>query len=707
MKKQLLTWGLLLVASAITLAQTAMDKFYPFKELMPVGVYYYPEHWERSQWARDIKRIKDLGFTFTHYGEFAWAQLEPEEGKFDFTWLDEAVKLAADNGLKVIMCTPSPCPPVWLTQKHPEILNVNENGIQRKHGVRLHANTAHPTYQKYIARIITELAKRYGNHPAVIGWQLDNEPHFDTQYDYSEYSKIAFREWTKKKYNNDIKTLNKAWGLPFWSGLLNNFDQIEIPNKVTGALASSPHALLDFKRFNAEQVATGLRFQADILRKLISKNQYITTNYAYYKFLPSVDIFKNKNDLDFATHTMYLLSHWLNNPEGKHAHRLGSGMELSFSNELARSVNGATAIMELQPGQINWGKFNPQPLPGAVRMWLWHSFGLGDRFACTYRFRQPIYGGEMYHAGIMETDGVTVARGGQEYVQVIKEINELKTKYASKITNTPPKEVSARRTAFLWNMDNQWETDEQKQSDRYHWWNHIYTYYEVLKSMGCQVTFLQESDAFDAQKYPFMVAPSYQLIDKTLTDKWKKYAEDGGHLILTCRAGEKNKNGQFHETLRQQPIWELIGAKIQYFDMMPADQNAQISYNSKTALWNIWADILEADKTTEVLATHADQFYKGAPVVTTRKVGKGSVTYIGAWSQGKQLENDIIRLIFERANVKTLQMPYYAFTEWRDGFWVTVNYTSESIIAPIHEKATIIYGNKNVEPGQVCVWVEN
>ncbi|MCS7005663.1 MAG: beta-galactosidase [Cytophagales bacterium] len=705
MKKYLLF--LLVIHVTFCLAQRSMDRFYPPQELMPVGVYYYPEHWERSQWERDIRRIKELGFSFTHYGEFAWAQLEPEEGKFDFRWLDEAVKIASDIGLKIIMCTPSPCPPVWLTQKHPEILVVDEKGVQRKHGIRLHANAAHPTYQKYIKRIVTELGKRYGNHPAVVGWQIDNEPHFDTQYDYSEYSKKAFREWVKKKYNNDIKALNKAWGLAFWSGLLNNFEQIEIPNKVTGALASSPHAILDFKRFNAEQVAKGIQFQAAILRKIISPQQYITTNYAYYKFLPSVDIFLTKHDLDFATHTMYLLSQWLNNPEGELGHRLGSGMELSFSSELARSVNGATAIMELQPGQINWGKFNPQPLPGAVRMWLWHSFGLGDRFACTYRFRQPLYGGEMYHAGIMETDGVTLARGGKEYVQFIKEIEQLKTKYASTITNVAPQEIEARRTAFLWNMDNQWETDEQKQSDRYVWWNHIYTYYEVLKSMGCPVTFLQESDTFDAQKYPFMVAPSYQLIDKHLIDKWKRYVEEGGHLILTCRTGEKNKHGQFHEALRQQPIWELIGAKILYFDMMPAEQNATIAYENKTAAWNIWADILEAYEGTEILATYADQFYKGAPAVVTRKLKKGTVTYIGAWSQNKQLENDILRTVYKRAQVKILNLPYYVFTEWRSGFWVTVNYTSQRVEAPVHEKATILYGNKEVEPGEVCVWIEN
>ena len=130
---------------------------------------------------------------------------------------------------------------------------------------------------------------------------------------------------------------------------------------------------------------------------LIQKIQFITTNYAYYKFLPEVNPFLTKDDFDFPSYTMYLLSTFLNYPEGDLNFRLGSGLEMSYSSELTGSVDGYSGIMELQPGQINWGSYNSQPLPGAVNMWLWHNVGLGAKFICAYRFRQPSYGGEMYH----------------------------------------------------------------------------------------------------------------------------------------------------------------------------------------------------------------------------------------------------------------------------------------------------------------------
>lgn len=110
---------------------------------MPVGAYYYPEHWSKELWESDIKRIDELGFEFTHFAEFAWGMLEPEEEKYNFEWIDKCISLAAENGLKVIMCPPTPTPPGWLTLKHPEVLIVNEDGTRWQHGTRLHANQNH------------------------------------------------------------------------------------------------------------------------------------------------------------------------------------------------------------------------------------------------------------------------------------------------------------------------------------------------------------------------------------------------------------------------------------------------------------------------------------------------------------------------------------------------------------------------------------
>lgn len=151
-------------------------KFFPEKDLMTVGIYYYPEHWNPDQWERDIKQISSMGFEFIHLAEFAWVQMEPEEGKYNFDWLDRVIGFAAKYNLKVIMCTPSATPPAWLGIKYPEIFVMNSNYQRAEHGTRANGSFANKIFCQYVDKINTEMAKRFGKNSNVIGWQIDNEP---------------------------------------------------------------------------------------------------------------------------------------------------------------------------------------------------------------------------------------------------------------------------------------------------------------------------------------------------------------------------------------------------------------------------------------------------------------------------------------------------------------------------------------------------
>lgn len=673
------------------------------EELLPFGAYYYPEHWPQEQWARDIRKMADLGFHFIHMGEFAWANLEPEEGRFTFDWLDTCVAEAGRNGLRVVLCTPTPCPPAWLTEKHPEILNVNDAGMRSAHGGnRLHANQAHPAFKFYIRRMVEALGERYGRNPAVWGWQLDNEPHVSTLYDYSDFAQGHFREWLQRRYGNDIWKLNEAWGMAFWSGTYNHFGQIRIPNEKEAV--NNPHAFLDFRRYTADALAETLRFQADLLRARVEPRQWITTNYAYYQYLPSVDLFRNRGDLDFSAHTFYLLSTYMSYPEGPLAFRLGSGMELAISMELARSVDGVTGIMELQPGQINWGQYNAQPLPGAVRMWIWHAFGLGDEFVCTYRFRQPRFGSEQTHKGILETDGVTVARGGQEFVSAIAEINGLQAR--ARPEEAPPAAVAGRRTAFLWKQDNLWEMQASPHTKSWNTWQHWYAYYGALKQMGAPVEFVQEGDELDPRETPFLVVTAGSMVDEAVVQHWRRYAEAGGHLILSCRTGQKDNMGHFPETLLQARIWDLIGAEVRDNDQLPPGRTGVLQAGESTHVWNVWGELLAPRPGTRALAVYADQYYAGTPAAVTRPLGKGSVTYVGVWSEKGTLERQVLREVYARAGARILDLPPYAFVEWREGFYVGVNYTSAPVSLPVPAEAEVLVGAPVIGPGEVCVWQE-
>ena len=667
------------------------SRFFPARDLMRVGVYYYPEHWPESQWARDFANMGRMGFEFVHMGEFAWAFVEPEEGRFDFAWLDRAVAMAARHNLKVILCTPTPTPPAWMYEKYPAAYLVGADGRRREHGSRGNNALADPDYLRLSGRVVTELARRYGKHPAVWGWQLDNEPM--AQPDYSPSAQAAFRGWLKAKYKT-VDALNREWGAAFWSLKYNSFAQVLPPNP-TFLYGVSPHAVLDFRRFTADQTAKFLNWQTRLLRRHTAPAQWITTN--YISNIGSSDP-RRSDELDFVSYTMYPVGG--GRGLGEQGFRLGWQHGIAFANAFYRNIKGATGVMELQPGQVNWGYINPQPAPGVVRMWLWHAFAGGCAFACTYRYRQPLYGSEQYHYGIVGTDGVTPSPGGREYSQVAAEMKALRAKYdpAAK----PPPAYVARRTAILWDHENLWNIDNQKQTGLWDTWGHMFRYLEIVKSFGAPLDFVSEAQDFSA--YPFLVAPAYQLIDEELVGKWARYAEAGGHLVLTARTGQKRRNGQLWEGRWAEPIYRLIGAEVSFFDLLLDDGRGEVTMNSTRHQWNVWADVLKPLEGTESLAKYSNQFYAGQTAVTYRRLGKGSVTYLGVQTKDGRLERDVLREVYRRAGVATQDYPPGVYVDWRDGFWVAVNYSSAPADIDVPRGAEVSAGARPLKPADVLVW---
>ncbi len=700
MKKQTLLrrLSLLLVACLVlnfsavrSSAEESARRFFPVKDLMRVGVYYYPEHWPREQWDRDFANMEKMGFEFVHMAEFAWAFMEPEEGKFDFEWLDHAVELAARHHLKVILCTPTPTPPAWMYEKYPNAYMVGADGRRREHGSRGNNALADPDYRRLTERVVTEMAKRYGRNPAVWGWQLDNEPQGFS--DYSPSAQSAFRDWLKARYQT-VDVLNREWGANFWSLKYNSFEQVIIPNP-TLLYGPSPHALLDYRRFSADQIAEFLNWQAALIRRHTDPAQWITTN--YISNIGNADP-RRSDALDFISYTMYPVSGGAN--LGEEGFRLGWQDGIAFANSFYRSIKGVTGVMELQPGQVNWAWINPQPAPGVVRMWLWHAFAGGCSFACTYRYRQPLYGSEQYHYGIVGTDGVTPSPGGLQYSQVAREMRELRAKFAA--SAQPPADYAARRTAILWNHENLWNIDQQKQTGLWDTWGHMFRYMGITKSFGAPLDYVSEADDFS--KYKVLIAPAYQLIDEELVRKWQRYAEAGGHLVLTARTGQKKRNGQLWEARWAEPIYKLIGAEVSFFDLLLPEGKGEVRLSGETYPWNVWADVLKPLAGTESLAQYSNQFYAGQSAVTYRRVGKGSVTYIGVQTKDGRLEREVLREVYKRAGLSTADYPAGVYVDWRDGFWVAVNYSSRLADIAVPKGAEILYGATPLKPADVLVW---
>lgn len=689
----------LLVVTFFMTSNALSKEYFEKDKLIETGVYYYPEAWDRSQWERDFKNMAKMGFEFTHFAEFSWAMLEPSEGQYDFEWLDKAIELASKQGLKVILCTPTATPPVWLTQKYPEVLVTKENGQKAMHGTRAHYSWSSKTYRELSEKIISEMGKRYGNDKRVWGWQIDNEPSHYGTVDYGPEVSANFKVWLTKKYGA-IENLNKAWGTSFWSGVYSNFNQIEIPSKSLHISGSgNPHSILDFKRFSADEVASFVSFQYKLLKSIVKKDQFVTTN--FMSSHEPVDAWRNA-DLDFVSYTMYPVAGYQKGT-GSQGFRIGDAGQISLANDFYRSITGKTGVMELQPGQVNWGKYNPQPYPGAVRAWLWNSFAGDLSFICSYRYRQPLFGGEHYHYGMVGTDGVTPSRGGLEFSQFIAEIDILRKKYNP--SATAPKEYENRKAAILYNKDNEWNTNEVRETFQWNYSANLEKNYKALTTQTIPVDFISEDRDFS--KYNVLMLSAHQLVDDSLILKLTNYVKNGGNLILTVRTGIKDRNGKVFEAKWGSKLFPLIGSKISMFDVLSDDMNAEVLMGDTKYQWNNWADILEAGENAEVWASYNDQFYKGAAAITHRKLGKGTVTYIGVDSDDGRIEKDTIKKLYHSIGLTTEILPEGVVKVWRSGFWVAINYSSDPVKIEVPKNAKLIIGdNPMLPPAGVLVWQE-
>jgi beta-galactosidase len=679
----------------ISICVNAQDtsNFFQKKDLMSMGIYYYPEHWDKSEWERDIKNIAEIGFEFIHIAEFAWVEMEPKEDVYTFEWLDEVIALASKYNLKVILGTPTSISPVWMGIKYPEIYLMNADYQRQEHGTRDQQSLSNPVWRDLSKKIVTKLGERYGNNPAVIGWQLDNEPW--AKEDFSPSSQKAFEIWLKNKYKT-IENLNKAWGTVFWSQTYGTFSEIKVPNaKLVGWWGINPHSILDFKRYSADTQADFLDFQAEILRPLISKNQYITTNYTATN--QSADPRRTKK-LDFNSFTSY--PNKGNANIGRLGFRLGDPKELSYAFSFFKPENSISGIMELQPGYVNWGGINSLLLPGTVRMWLYHCFGGNLSFACSYRYRQINYGAEQYHSGIVKLDGVTLSQGGKDYKQVVDEMKLLRKAYNPNAKR--PVELNKRKTALLWNYDNAWSMAQQGQTNQWNTLQFFQKYLEIVKSFGAPADIVYEND--DLNTYNVVIAPAFELVDKALISKWTDYVKQGGNLVLTVRTGVKDRNGHIFSSGWGEMIYPLIDAEIENFDHLLPNAKGTIEGFDKEYYWNNWADLVNANNPENVLATYTNQFYAGKAAVVTNKIGKGTVTYIGVDTDDAQLEKDVLRKVYTQANITTENYPEGVYVQWRDGFWVAVNYSSEDYKLKTPAQVDFLIGAAILKPGGVSVW---
>jgi beta-galactosidase len=591
-------------------------------EQFQLGACYYPEHWTEELWKDDFHRMREMGFSIIRVAEFAWSIFEPNEGEFHFEMFDKVMDLAHEYGIDVIMGTPTATPPAWLTYKYPEILNVSQQGVQYQHGQRRHYNYNSSKYRELSARITRKMAEHYNTHPALVGWQIDNELNCEINVFYSESDHRAFREWLKAKYGS-LDRLNEAWGAVFWNQTYSDWEQVHL-TRPSVSDSPNPHQALDEKRFISDSAISFAKLQADIIREA-SPKQWVTTN-GVFGHLDSHQM--TDELLDFISYDSYPNFSTIYPDKGE---RPLLDRKWSQNLSVTRSISSNFCVMEQQSGPGGWvNKMEmPSPKPGQMRLWTYQSAAHGADMILYFRWRTATVGTEIYWHGINEYHNQPTRRV-QEAAQIGKELAAI----GERIVGT----LYQANVAIVRDYDNDWDGE----LDNWHGQlqgKSVSAWFKALQynHIPADIIYLRnKSESTDLSKYKTLIYPHPAILTESAATVLKEYVKRGGTLILGARSGYKDADG--HCPMVPMPGYaaELCGVTVEEFTLIgPYEQTPEIlmKKNGKETRFTAdsFNDILQLEAASaEVLAVYENTYYSGKPALVKNSYGDGTAFYYGA-----------------------------------------------------------------------------
>lgn len=598
------------------------------------GVDYYPEQWSRDRWETDLALMREAGIRTVRLAEFAWGLFEPEEGRYEWGWLDEFLGLLASYGINAILCTPTPTPPTWLTQKYPDALRVNEQGQRMRPGTRRHICANHSGYRNHALTITREIARQYGNHPQVIGWQTDNEYGcHDTIRCYCEHCQAAFQEWLQEKHQN-LTTLNNAWGTNFWSQRYTKWAQIEVP--LPAPAGHNPGLILDFYRFSSDTWVKFNAAQTKLLRRYAPTHP-ITHNLMIYFF--HFDQYQLAKSLDFVAWDNY--------------HHFGAqAVTVAANHDLIWGVKEKNFwVIEQQVGQVNWTRHNPQFPPNMLTLKTLQAIAHGADGILFFRWRQARFGAEMYHSGLLDH----AARPTRAY----DEASLLGDKWDT-LMEYVGGQAPTHHAAILFDYDSHWALEFQPHTEILDFKAaseepllfagdaplqpmnrsglYFLPYYEALWRNNLQAAIISPNG--DLDRYKVILAPQLHIATEAHAIRLQAWVEAGGTLVIAPRSGFKTEENSLHPVPQPAALTELVGGTVWEFDTRENSEHFSLNFGDARIVGGIWAELWEPDEGTEVLATYADtnRFFNGSPAILRKAHGAGQVITIGAYSNWELID---------------------------------------------------------------------
>lgn len=607
------------------------------------GAAYYAEYHRDERTETDLDLMKEAGFTVIRVGESVWSTWEPRDGEFDVDWLQPVLDGAHERGIAVILGTPTYAVPPWLQTAYPEIAAEHRTGEPTPWGARQEVDYSHPAFRFHAERVIRAVVARYADHPAVIGYQVDNEPGMLLFHNRGSFQRFVRR--LKAQYG-DVETLNREWGLTYWSHRLSDWSDLWTPDGNT-----LPQYDLAWRRYQADLTTEFIAWQAEIVREYARPGQFVTTCIAYPRpaladeqLVEALDLtagnpyYAMQDHLD-ATLDLEPVTPWTTSGVAallRQADRMYSSKQSRFlvTETDAQSIGGSEFNLPPYPGQLKQAAFAFVSRGAAmIEYWHWHTLPYGTETYWGGVLPHSLEPGRVYH----ELAGVGADLGA---------IGDVLDGYE------PDADV-----AILWSNDSRFALEffpplatADGRPDRTSYQRIVDAFHRGVVDAGAQSRIVHVAQAHDlgatelASRFPVLVAPALYAASDADLDLLRDYAAAGGHLVVGIRTGYGDEEARARVEVAPARLAEAAGVHYDEFSNLRLDLAvaAVAPFEaSGGATARLWADGLIVDG-ADVLARYEHPRFGDFPAVTTNTHGSGRVTVVGT-VPSPELAADLVR----------------------------------------------------------------
>jgi beta-galactosidase len=602
------------------------------------GAAYYPEYMPYERLDTDVELMKKAGITVVRVGESTWSSWEPRDGDFQSAWMQRILDRLHQAGIKVILGTPTYSIPTWLHRKYPDIL-VTHNGTSPAlgdpysptypttltpgyYGPRQNYDFLNPNFRRHAERIVRQVAERFKDHPAVIGYQIDNETAPNGVP--TPYTTAAFVERLKRQYKTP-DTINKVWGLVYWGQLVDTWDDLPSRHGIR-----NPGYKLEWENFQHDIVTEYLAWQAKIVGEYRRPDQFITTCFSGGVHT-NLDQWAIGRNLDVVAVNPYFETQDRLNARG-----------IWFTGDLARSLKRSNYLVtETNAQTIGWdSRTQYPPYPGQMRLAAYAHVAAGANMVAYWHWSSLHYGQETYWKGVLSHD----LEPNRAYAEVSRIAAEFR-RVGPQIANL----AKTSKVGILFSADSANAIGYMPFSDRVNYMTVLGQMYNALYQLNVEPDFVRAGDTQLSRYAVLLVPPLYSAADGEL-QRIAEYVKNGGHVVMAFKSGFTNEHSTVRHVMAPGPLRAAAGFRYQEFTSLP--QPLRLSSDpfgvGDRNTGSVWAEFL-VPETADVLASYDHPHWK-FPAITRNTYGAGTLLYEGTVVTD-ELQREIVRDVLKRAGL--------------------------------------------------------